>query len=179
MLWARFILTAVMGVALMAWVIFCGIQFIRHSRKLTADGDFVGHVRCEKCGTEYTVKAGDFNKGFMSRYRRVTRTEVHGTAFVNRPYYSYYAKKFDCPCCGKRRYAQVLNINEINRDMREKTLKAGLHWLLLMFIGGMLILVLTGIPISFLDRAARRQAGDMRQQRHEELKERYFGEDTD
>ena len=81
---------------------------IRHSRKLTADGDFVGHVRCEKCGTEYTVKAGDFNKGFMSRYRRVTRTEVHGTAFVNRHYYSYYAKKFDCPCCGKRRYAQVL-----------------------------------------------------------------------
>ncbi len=48
-----------------------------------------------------------------------------------------------------------------------------------MFIGGMLILVLTGIPISFLDRAARRQAGDMRQQRYEELKERYFGEDTD
>ena len=72
-----------------------------------------------------------------------------------------------------------MNINEINRDMREKTLKAGLHWLLLMFIGGMLILVLTGIPISFLDRAARRQAGDMRQQRYEELKERYFGEDTD
>ena len=63
--------------------------------------------------------------------------------------------------------------------MREKTLKAGLHWLLLMFIGGMLILVLTGIPISFLDRAARRQAGNMRQQRYEELKERYFGEDTD
>lgn len=59
MLWARFILTAVMGVVLMAWVIFCGIQFIRHSRKLTAGGDFVGHVRCEKCGTEYTVKAGD------------------------------------------------------------------------------------------------------------------------
>lgn len=90
-----------------------------------------------------------------------------------------YAKKFDCPCCGKRRNAQVLNINEINRDMREKTLKAGLHWLLLMFIGGMLILVLAGIPISFLDRAARRQAEDMRQQRYEELKERYFGEDTD
>ena len=62
MIWARFILTAVMGVVLMAWVIFCGIRFIRHSRKLTAGEDFVGHVRCEKCGTEYTVKAGDFNK---------------------------------------------------------------------------------------------------------------------
>lgn len=112
MLWARFILTAVMGVVLMAWVIFCGIQFIRHSRKLTAGGDFVGHVRCEKCGTEYTVKAG-------------------------------------------------------------------LHWLLLMFIGGMLILVLAGIPLSLFDRASRQQAEDMRQQRYEELKERYFGEDTD
>lgn len=179
MIWARFMLTAVMGVALMVWVSFCGIRFIRHSRKLTAGEDFVGHVRCEKCGTEYTVKAGDFNKGFMGRYRRVTRTKIHGAAFVNSPYYSYYAKKFDCPCCRKRRYAQVLNIHEINQDMRGKTLKAGLHWLILMFIGGMLILVLAAIPLSFLDRASRRQAEDMRQQRYEEWKERYFGEDTD
>lgn len=47
-----------------------------------------------------------------------------------------------------------------------------------MFIGGMLILVLTGIPISFR-QGGPAAGGDMRQQRYEELKERYFGEDTD
>ena len=63
--------------------------------------------------------------------------------------------------------------------MRKTTVKIGLHWLAMMFIGGMLILVLGGIPIYFADRAAWKQAEDMRQQRYEELKERYFQEDTE
>ena len=108
----RFMITAVMGVLLLGWVIFCGVQFIFQDRRRIAGADFIGQAKCEKCGTEYTVSPQEFNKGI-----------------------AYYAKKFYCPCCKKREYAQVLNINEINEDMR--------------------------------------------QQRYEELKERYFQEDTE
>lgn len=71
----------------------------------------------------------------MTKTRSLTKTQVYRGAFVDTSHYAYYAKKFYCPCCKKREYAQVLNINEINEDMR--------------------------------------------QQRYEELKERYFQEDTE
>ena len=45
---ARFVIMMVMGVLLMGWVVFCGIQFIRHSRNLVAGASFTGHVKCEK-----------------------------------------------------------------------------------------------------------------------------------
>lgn len=175
----RFMITAVMGALLLGWVIFCGVQFIFQGRRRIAGADFIGQVKCEKCGTEYTVSPQEFNKGIMTKTRSLTKTQVYRGAFVDTPHYAYYAKKFYCPCCKKREYAQVLNINEIDRDMRKTTVKIGLHWLAMMFIGGMLILVLGGIPIYFADRAARKQAEDMRQQRYEELKERYFQEDTE
>ena len=56
----RFVIMMVMGVLLMGWVVFCGIQFIRHSRNLVAGASFTGHVKCEKCGTEYEVSADYF-----------------------------------------------------------------------------------------------------------------------
>ena len=59
---ARFVIMMVMGVLLMGWVVFCGIQFIRHSRNLVAGASFTGHVKCEKCGTEYEVSAAEFTE---------------------------------------------------------------------------------------------------------------------
>ena len=131
----KIMITAVMGVLLLGWVIFCGVQFIFQGRRRIAGADFIGQAKCEKCGTEYTVSPQEFNKGIMTKTRSLTKTQVYRGAFVDTPHYAYYAKKFYCPCCKKREYAQVLNINEINEDMR--------------------------------------------QQRYEELKERYFQEDTE
>ena len=172
-MFAEIIILTIMGVVLLAWVIFCGIQFIRHGRDVVAGADFVGHVKCEKCGTEYEVSAEEFTQSYMSKSRSVTRTKIQGGAFVNRPQYSYYAKKIQCPCCGKKRYAQVLNINEINQMMTRPVLRAGIRWLILMGIGGVLILAVASIPLHFADRAREQRVEELREQQYEDFKERY------
>lgn len=172
-MFAEIIILTIMGLVLLAWVIFCGIQFIHHGRDVVAGADFIGHVKCEKCGTEYEVSAEEFTKSYMSKYRSVTRTKIQGGASVNRPQYSYYAKKIQCPCCGKKRYAQVLNINEINQMMTRPVLRAGIRWLILMGIGGVLILAVASIPLHFADRAREQRVEELREQQYEDFKERY------
>ena len=172
-MFAEVIILTIMGIALLAWVIFCGIQFIRHGRDLAAEAGFVGHVKCEKCGTEYEVSSAEFTKSYMSKYKSVTRTKIQGGAFINRPQYKYYAKKFQCPGCGKKRYAQVLNINEINNMMTGPVLRAGVRWLIMMFIGGVLILAAASIPLHFADQAREQKVEELREQQYEEFKERY------
>lgn len=172
-MFAEIIILTIIGIVLLAWVIFCGIQFIHHGRDVVAGADFIGHVKCEKCGTEYEVSAEEFTKSYMSKYRSVTRTKIQGGASVNRPQYSYYAKKFQCPCCGKKRYAQVLNINELNQMMTRPVLRAGIRWLILMGIGGVLILAVASIPLHFADRAREQRVEELREQQYEDFKERY------
>ena len=172
-MFAEIIILTIMGLVLLAWVIFCGIQFIHHGRDVVAGADFIGHVKCEKCGTEYEVSAEEFTKSYMSKYRSVTRRKIPGGASGNRPQYSYYAKKFQCPCCGKKRYAQVLNINEINQMMTRPVLRAGIRWLILMGIGGVLILAVASIPLHFADRAREQRVEELREQQYEDFKERY------
>ena len=46
-MFAEIIILTIIGIVLLAWVIFCGIQFIRHGRDVVAGADFVGHVKCE------------------------------------------------------------------------------------------------------------------------------------
>ena len=98
---------------------------------------------------------------------------MKGGAFVNRPKYKYYAKKFQCPCCGKKRYAQVLNINEINQMMARPVLRAGVRWLILMFIGGMIILAAVSVPMHFADGARDQRIEKLKEQQYEDFKERY------
>ena len=172
-MFAEIIILTIMGLVLLAWVIFCGIQFIHHGRDVVAGADFIGHVKCEKCGTEYELSAEEFTQSYMSKSRSVTRTKIQGGAFVNRPQYSYYAKKFQCPCCGKKRYAQVLNINELNQMMTGPVLRAGIRWLILMGIGGVLILAVASIPLHFADRAREQRVEELREQQYEDFKERY------
>ena len=82
-------------------------------------------------------------------------------------------KKIQCPCCGKKRYAQVLNINEINQMMTRPVLRAGIRWLILMGIGGVLILAVASIPLHFADRAREQRVEELREQQYEDFKERY------
>ena len=65
---ARIIILEVMGIALLAWIVFCSIQFIRHGRDVAAGAGFVGHVKCEKCGTEYEVSSAEFTNSYMTKY---------------------------------------------------------------------------------------------------------------
>ncbi len=170
---ARLIITLVMGMLLMIWVIFCAVRFFQSAAKMTVKSGLTGHVKCEKCGTEYDVSAEEFTKSHMSKSKSMTRTQVSGAAFVNRRTYSYYAKKFFCPCCGRRQYAQVLNINELTSRMEKPAVKNGIRWLIFMVIGGVLIMAVMSIPMRFADRAAEQRIEKLREERVEELKERY------
>lgn len=100
-MFVRSVILIVMGIVLFGWVIFCAVQFVRHSRDVVAEAGFVGHVKCEKCGTEYEVKAEEFTKSYVSKYKSVTKTKMQGGAFINRPQYKYYAKSFNVPAVGK------------------------------------------------------------------------------
>ena len=170
---ARFIITLIMGVLLMAWVIFCAVRFFQSAAEMTVKSGLAVHVKCEKCGTEYDVSAEEFTKSYLSKSKSMTRTQVSGAAFVNRRTYSYYAKKFFCPCCGRKRYAQVLNINELGSQMEKPTIRNGIRWLIFMAIGGGLIMAVMSVPMHFADRAAEQRIEKLREERVEELKERY------
>ena len=138
-----------------------------------ADGEFTGHIKCEICGTEYEVSAGEFTKSIMAKSVRTTKTRIQNGAFVNRPHYSYYAKKFSCPHCRKRRYGQVLNINELQKKMLKPSIRAGVKWLVFMAVGGVLILGVFWVPMRAANRAAKERADEMRQERYEDLKDKY------
>ena len=154
---ARFIITLIMGVLLMSWVIFCAVRFFQSAAEMIIKSGLTGHVKCEKCGTEYDVSAEEFTKSYMVKSKSMTRTQVSGAAFVNRRTYSYYAKKFFCPCCGRRQYAQVLNINELGSQMEKPTIRNGIRWLIFMLIGGVLIMAVMSITMHFADRAAEQR----------------------
>ena len=141
--------------------------------KVVADGEFTGHIKCEICGTEYEVSAGEFTKSIMAKSVRTTKTRIQNGAFVNRPHYSYYAKKFSCPHCRKRRYGQVLNINELQKKMLKPSIRAGVKWLVFMAVGGVLILGVFWVPMRAANRAAKERADEMRQERYEDLKDKY------
>lgn len=167
------IILIIMGVVLMVWVIFCGICFIRHGKDVIVSQDFVAHVQCETCGTHYDVDTSEFTKTHFSKHRSVTKTKVEKGALVNRPHYNYYAKKLHCPKCGKKQYAQVLNVNEINRMTEKFMLRSGLRWLIIMAIGGAMILATASIPLHFVDQARKQNIEDLKEQRYDQFKERY------
>lgn len=137
------------------------------------DGEFTGHIKCEICGTEYEVSAGEFTKSIMAKSVRTTKTRIQNGAFVNRPHYSYYAKKFSCPHCRKRRYGQVLNINELQEKMLKPSIRAGVKWLVFMAVGGVLILGVFLVPMRAANSAAKERTDEMRQERYEDLKDKY------
>ena len=103
----------------------------------------------------------------------MVKTKIVGPAFKSRPDYSYYAKKFNWPSGRKRRYAQVLDINELNDMMTGVTLKTGIRWLVIMAVGGLLILAISAIPMHFVNEAADKHIEELKQQRYEDFKERY------
>lgn len=169
----RMIMIAIMAVILLAWVIFCAVQFVRSGKKIAAKLNVIGHVRCESCGTVYDVPASLLSKMGFVKSKTVSRTKFKSGAFVNEIKYLSYAKKFDCPCCQKKRYAQVLNQNEIQDKLRKPMLTSGIRWLIMMAVGGLLIISVARIPLSLAERRAEKEIEALQEQRYEDWKERY------
>lgn len=49
----------------------------------------------------------------------------HGIAAVNEPQFTYYVKKLYCPYCKRRKYPQIINLNEIQDTSVSSIVKAG------------------------------------------------------
>lgn len=94
----------------------------------------------------------------------------------NSPNYSYYAKKFHCPECNKKVYAQVLNINELNEQSRSFVLREGIKCLLVMAIGGGLIMMVMSVPIKIVRYQREKQVEQMREEMYEELRNKYYAD---
>ena len=57
--------------------------------------------------------------------------------------------------------------------MEKPTIRNGIRWLIFMAIGGGLIMAVMSVPMHFADRAAEQRIEKLREERVEELKERY------
>ena len=162
-----------MAVLLLGWVVFCGGLFIKEFQATFVMKGTSACVKCEKCGAEYQVSAREFASSHFAKYISVTKTRRKGIALAEEPKIKYYAKKFHCPACGEKCYARVLNTQDLVGAGREAGIKAGVKWLLLMVIGGGLIGSVMQIPISVVRQANVRKVNEMKEQRYQELKEKY------
>ena len=170
------ILLAAMGILLMAWVIFCAIQIYRSSKTAFTESNVAIHAKCESCGGLYDVTAKEFNSSYVSKYKYISRTKMSGIAAVHKPQFTYYAKKLPCPYCKKKKYAQIVNINEIQDLSISSMLKGGAKWMAAMVAGGLLLLAVMGA----LSWHNQQKAEDIKQERYEELRNSYnFGDHSD
>lgn len=161
---ARLIIMIIMGILLMCWVIGVAVSFFRKMKKLQLQSGMVAHVKCEKCNTEYDVNAEEYTKTYFAKKYYVRKTRIKGVVLDNSPRYLYYAKKFQCPTCARKQYAEILNLAEITRQNRPVLLKEAIKCFTIMMVGGMIIMLLTGIPMSIAQKQAENQAEQMRKE---------------
>ena len=57
--------------------------------------------------------------------------------------------------------------------MTRPLLRAGVRWLILMCIGGMIILAAASVPMHFADRARDQRIEELKERQYEDFKERY------
>lgn len=174
------ILLIMLGLILMAWVIFCAIQIYRSSKNAFTESNVAIHAKCESCGELYDVTAKEFNSSYVSKYKYISRTKMSGIAAVHKPQFTYYSKKLLCPNCNKRKYAQIININEIQDLSISSMVKGGRKWMTVMVAGGILILAVMGALTGLTSWYNKQKTVGMKQERYEELRNRYnFGDHTD
>lgn len=169
----RILALVAFGVVLLAWVVFCGMQYVRTTRRTISQLSVPAHMVCDECGHRFDVDISDLVKTALSRSRRVTRTRRVGVALVDEPEYSRLAKRVFCPHCGKQVWANVENVNELYALSRRTAVRGGLHWLVVMALGGFLVLALGAVAIGFANRAADQRTDELQQQLEESFNERY------
>lgn len=169
----RTLVLVALGVVLLAWVVFCGVQYVRTTRRAVSQLRVPAHMVCDGCGYHFDVDISDVVKTAFSRSRSVTRTKRVGAALVDEPEYTRFAKRVFCPHCGRQVWANVENINELNELSRRTVVRSGLRWLVAMLVGGLLVFALGAVAIGFVNRAADQRTDELQQQLEESFNERY------
>ena len=158
-----------MGGCLFVWLVVNFIITLHNVRKAKAAGLTV-QVQCEKCGTIYEVTGKEATRPAMVKYKKSSRTHISNGAFVNTQKYSHYAKKFYCPCCDKKTYGKVLDIQELQYEGQGSTIKELGKGFLRMVIGCTIILILAQIPFQIGKKQREREVQQMKEEQYEDLK---------
>lgn len=170
---ASIVVLIVMGVLLLSWVILCFVLCMKRNKKIIEISDFDVKLKCEKCGMEYTAPAKDITKTYLSKSGSITKTKIKGPMLIDKPKYGYYAKKFFCPNCNKMEYAKVLNIDTLQEKIIKSTSKSYIKCFVMMIIGGLIILILTSIPITFLNKIKEDKIKDLKDKQYEQFLDDY------
>ena len=157
-----------MGGCLFLWLVVNFIITLHNVRIAKAAGLTV-QVQCEKCGTIYEVTGKEATRPAMVKYKKSSRTHISNGAFVNTQNYSHYAKKFHCPCCDKKTYGKVLDIQELQYEGQDSTIKELGKGFLRMVIGCTIILILAQIPLQIGKKQREREVQQMKEQQYEDL----------
>lgn len=169
----QIIVLITMGILLLVWLLICMVIHIQKTKRDAIKLDFDVLVKCDKCGTQYHKRAADFVQGKLVKQKSVTKTRVEGATLVNQPDYLYFGKKFDCPCCHKRVFGQVLNIEEIQSQTMPIAKKNTMICLVSVFIGGVLIIGLTMIPMAYVKHLRAQEVQELKDKQQQEIREMY------
>ena len=110
----------IVGIVLfVVWGILCIVWYYRCSKKAVLATGFVFHVRCETCGQEYEVSVEEFLKSNATKSRSLAKTKMNGPMLDRTPEYRYLARRFACPGCHGKCWAEVLNYNKYQSENRK------------------------------------------------------------
>lgn len=166
-------LLIIMAALLFIWVIICAIYIFKQIKK-SYDNTFIkAKVRCSNCNHEMEVDLKDLTNSFFVKQKSITKTKLKGGMLINQPKYLSYQKKLYCPNCNEKHFFEVLNINEITKQTTPQTIKIALKGLVAMFIGGIVILIITSIPLNIMNQNRKEEIKQLKQQQYEEFRQNY------
>lgn len=137
---AQLIINIIFVILGAAWLGWCLLEILHGVRSHAPKSGMPAHVRCEICGTEYFVSAAEFWSSPML-HARIGRAAPSEDGTVREPDYTYYVKAFHCPTCRKRRYAAILNLEELETAAGRTTKASVYRWILIMAAGGAVLLL--------------------------------------
>lgn len=136
----------VMSATLLGWLIWNAVHCSRTLKALISKDGFIMHVKCKKCGMEYEVPVEEFLKHNYSRQKLGgASVQMRGPIVISEEQVVSMSKKFNCPGCGRREWAQILNLDEYYDRYRSFGVRFVLKQLLFAFCGGAVLLFIFNI----------------------------------
>jgi transcription elongation factor Elf1 len=137
MLVKSIVFMSIMSATLLWWMIWNVVHCNRTIKAIISKDGFIMRVECKKCGMEYEVPVEEFLKRNFSRQRLGgTNVQMRGPVMISEEKVVSMSKKFDCPGCGRREWAKILNIDEYYDRYRNLDIRIVLKQLLFAFCGG-------------------------------------------
>lgn len=131
----------VMCAVMLGWMIWNIAHGSRTLKAFIVKGGFRMRVKCQKCGMEYEVPVEEFLKRHSSKRKLKTQAKMRGPVLISEQIPVFLAKKFGCPGCGRREWAQILNL----KDYYDKYQGTGIYLVVkqaLIGLGGVIALFL-------------------------------------